>query len=107
MSKIVKVNEGNFKDLVENSKVPVVLDFFAEWCGPCKMIGPVLEELAGEYGDKVQICKVDIDESGALAQKFNVRGVPTIMFFKNGESQNSLVGAYPKEKFKEEIDKII
>lgn len=107
MSEVLHLTNENFDKEVVQSAVPVVVDFFATWCGPCKMVGPVMEELAREYGDKVRIGKVDVDEAGDVAAKFSIRGVPTIMFFKAGAKVSQLVGAFPKDKLKVEIDKLL
>lgn len=95
MSKIVASIE--FESEVLKSEVPVVVDFFATWCGPCKMIAPTLEEISGEMTGKAKVIKVDIDSSGDLATAYNVRSVPTLMFFKNGEVADKIVGVTQKE----------
>ena len=92
----VKVDNGNFQADVLNAKEPVVVDFWAEWCGPCKMIGPSLEEIAKELGSKVKIAKLNIDENPELAAQFGVRSIPTLMIFKGGEVADMKVGALPK-----------
>jgi len=92
----VKVDKGNFQADVLNAKEPVVVDFWAEWCGPCKMIGPSLEEIANELGSKVKIAKLNIDENPELAAQFGVRSIPTLMIFKGGELADMKVGAAPK-----------
>ncbi|AZO17423.1 MULTISPECIES: thioredoxin [unclassified Mesorhizobium] len=92
----VKVDNGNFQADVLNAKEPVVVDFWAEWCGPCKMIGPSLEEIAKELGSKVKIAKLNIDENPELAAQFGVRSIPTLMIFKGGEVADMKVGAAPK-----------
>lgn len=107
MADLLKLNTENFETEVEKSNMPVVVDFFATWCGPCKAIAPVLDEFAKEYAGKVKIAKVDVDEAGSLAAKFNVRGVPTLLFFKDGKVNSQLVGAQPKDKLKGEIDKLL
>ncbi len=107
MSKLKHFNQRNFDAEVVNAALPAVVDFFATWCGPCKIIGPVLDELAGEYAGKAVFGKVDVDEAGDLAAKHQIRGVPTVMFFKGGKKITQLVGAYPKEKYKEEIEKLL
>jgi len=92
----VKVDKNNFKADVLDAKEPVVVDFWAEWCGPCKMIGPSLEEIANELGGKAKIAKLNIDENPELAAQFGVRSIPTLMIFKGGEVADIKVGALPK-----------
>ena len=92
----VKVDKNNFQADVLNAKEPVVVDFWAEWCGPCKMIGPSLEELSGELAGKVTITKLNIDENPELAAQFGVRSIPTLMIFKDGQVADMKVGALPK-----------
>lgn len=100
-------NEGNFETAVEKSPVPVVVDFFATWCGPCKMVAPILEELSKEYSGKVKFGKVDIDESPGLASKFKIRGVPTMLMFKGGQPVENLVGAQPRARIDELVQKLL
>ena len=102
-----KVSEATFEADVLRSSRPVLVDFWAEWCGPCKMIGPSLEELAKEYGEKVTIAKVNIDESPAVASRYNVRSIPALMVFKGGQVAASRIGAMPKNKIKEWVDSVI
>lgn len=87
-------------EVLDNAN-PVLVDFWAPWCGPCRMMGPVLEELAGEYEGKVEFCKVNVDDEGELAEKYGVVSIPSIMLFKNGEVVNRSVGAVPKAKIAE------
>ena len=90
------INEDTFQKEVLESDIPVLVDFFAEWCGPCKMLAPVLEELSAEYAGKVKVCKCDIDKSMALAARFQVQAVPTLAFFKGGQLAEIAAGALPK-----------
>ncbi|NRA87448.1 MAG: thioredoxin TrxA [Rhizobiales bacterium] len=100
----IKVTDDSFEaDVLKSSKL-VVVDFWAEWCGPCKQIGPALEELAAEYGDKIAIAKVNIDENPNTPTQFGVRGIPTLLIFKDGELAATKVGALPKSKIAEWID---
>ncbi len=91
-----KVTDANFEAEVLQAAEPVVVDFWAEWCGPCKMIGPSLEELAKEYGGKVKITKLNVDENPAVAGKLGIRSIPTLMLFKDGKLASQKVGAAPK-----------
>ena len=96
-----ELNKSNFSSEVLENKNPVLVDFWAPWCGPCRMMGPILEELEGEYEGKVSFCKVNVDDEGELAQKYNVMSIPSIMLFKNGEVVKTSVGYIPKEKIVE------
>jgi len=92
---------------VVNSPVPVFVDFWAEWCGPCRMVGPVVEELSGDYDGKIKFVKVNVDEANALASKYNIFSIPTLMIFNKGEIVAQQVGAASKETYKNMIDKAI
>lgn len=93
---IIDVTDADFEKDVVNSELPVLVDFWAPWCGPCKMIAPLLKEIASVYADKLKICKLNVDENNEVAGKFNVRGIPTLMIFKNGEVSATKVGALSK-----------
>jgi len=97
MANVMQFDAANFDTEVVKSEVPVLVDFWAPWCGPCKMIGPIIEELAGEFDGKVKIGKVNVDDNQDLAGNFGIRGIPTVMLFKGGEVVNSFVGLRPKE----------
>jgi len=98
-----KVSDSTFDSEVLKSNEPVVVDFWAEWCGPCKMIAPALEEIAGLLGDKVKIVKLNVDENPATAQKSGIMSIPTLMLFKNGELASRQVGAAPRQKLEQWI----
>ena len=104
---IVTINEQNFGQEVTSSNVPVMLDFWAEWCGPCKMIAPSLNELADEYKGRVKIGKVNVDENQSLAVKFHISGIPAVFMMKGGEVIDQLVGARSKKDFKAMIDRAL
>jgi len=101
---IVAVTDSSFEEDVLKADLPVLLDFWAEWCGPCKMIAPVLDELSGEYAGKLKICKINIDENEATAPKYGVRGIPTLMLFKDGNIEATKVGALSKSQLAAFID---
>jgi thioredoxin 1 len=102
--KVITVNDLNFDSEVLQSKVPVLVDFSATWCQPCRAIAPLVDQLAGEYEGRVKVTAVDIDESPATAQKFQIRGVPTLLMFKDGKQVGQQVGAVPKTKIAALID---
>ena len=101
--KIVTLTDDTFDEQVKASEVPVLVDFWAEWCGPCKMISPVLEEIAEEQVGKLQIAKVNVDDSLGVASRFAVQSIPTLILFKDGEPQVKVIGAKPKSRLLEEI----
>lgn len=105
-SNILTLTESNFDQEVLKSSTPVLVDFWAEWCGPCKMIAPLLDELASEYDGKVRIGKVNIDEFGALASQYGVRAIPTLLLFKNGQVAEQVVGMRSKRELKSSLDRV-
>ncbi|GGI91670.1 thioredoxin [Shewanella hanedai] len=102
--KIVHLSDDSFENDVINSTLPVVVDFWAEWCGPCKMIAPILDDVAEEYAGKVTIAKMNVDSNSISPAKYGVRGIPTLLIFKNGELASTKVGALSKTQLKEFID---
>ena len=100
---VSKVSDADFETQVLKSAEPVVVDFWAEWCGPCRMIAPALEEIAGSMGGKVKIVKLNVDENPATAAKYGIMSIPTLMVFKNGEPASRQVGAAPKQKLEQWI----
>ena len=107
MSNAMAVTDTSFDNEVLQSSTLVVVDFWAEWCGPCKLIAPVLDELAGEYDGKVKIAKLNVDENPAIAGKFGVRSIPTLLFFREGQIVDQVIGAASKTDLKKRLDAAI
>jgi thioredoxin 1 len=103
MGKPIALTDTTFDAEVLKAEQPVLVDFWAPWCGPCKMIGPIVEELADDYAGKIKICKLNVDENGATATKYGVFSIPTLMIFKGGETADRLVGFMPKPKLVEKL----
>lgn len=103
----IKITQNNFEKEVMDSKIPVILDFWAPWCGPCKMMGPVFEELSNEYEGKVKFGKVNTEEEQWLASQFGVQGIPTLSIVYEGEEKNRIVGFGPKDFLKKKIDEVL
>ncbi|MEX0610198.1 MAG: thioredoxin [Balneolaceae bacterium] len=104
MAKAVEFTDSNFNEEVLKSENPVLVDFWAEWCGPCRMVGPVVEELAGEYEGKVKVGKVDVDSNPEISVKYGIRSIPSLLIFKNGEVVDQIVGAVPKSHLAKQLD---
>ncbi len=103
MAKTVEITDSNFEEIIKSDQ-PILVDFWAEWCGPCKMIGPVVEELAGDYEGKAVIGKVNVDENPNVSAKFGIRSIPTLLVFKGGEIVDKQIGAVPKQVLADKID---
>ncbi len=103
MAKALEVTDNSFDELIKGDK-PVLVDFWAEWCGPCKMIGPVVEQLAGEFEGKAVIGKMDVDANSKVPAKFGIRSIPTLMIFKGGELVDKVVGAVPKSVLEQKLN---
>ncbi len=106
-SNTVEINESNFEQEVEQSVIPVLIDFWAEWCGPCKMVAPILEEVAQERSGVVKIGKVNVDHNTSLASRFGIQAIPTMLIFENGEVKEQIVGFNSKEALLEKIDQTV
>jgi thioredoxin 1 len=106
MGSVNKTDVAHFDADVINSNKPVLVDFWAEWCGPCRVLGPILDEVAKEVGEKAQVLKVNVDDNPELAQRYGIRGIPTMIFFKNGQAAKTLVGVQPKEEIKKSLEEL-
>lgn len=102
-----KITDDSFDSDVLKAQGPVLVDFWAEWCGPCKALAPVLDGLATEYGEKIKVVKVNVDESPNSPQQYKVRGIPTLVFFRNGQQVDQLVGNQPREAIRGVIEKVV
>ena len=107
MKATIEINETNFEHEVLKSDQPVLVDFWAEWCGPCKMLAPVLEEIAKEHADRVKVAKVNVDDNPTLAQRYGIQSIPTLLYFANGEVQNQTLGVVSKKKIVEHLDELV
>ena len=104
---VIDITDEKFEEVVVNSDVPAIVDFWAEWCGPCRMVSPIVKELSEEYGDKILVAKMDVDSNPNTAVKYGIRNIPTILFFKNGEIVDKQVGAVPKAVLASKLDAIL
>jgi thioredoxin 1 len=98
MTELLQLNDDNFEAEVLKAETPTLVDFWAPWCGPCRMVGPVVEELAAEYAGRIKVAKMNVDENQKTPSKYNIRGIPTLILFKGGEIAEQVVGAVPKTK---------
>jgi len=107
MSAVQEINDTNFENEVINSDLPVLIDFWAPWCAPCRAIGPVVDELAKDYTGKLKVVKMNVDDNPLTPSKFGVRSIPNLLLFKNGQVKDQIVGAVPKQQFVTAIDKVV
>ena len=105
--KVLHVNDDNFKSEVIQSGIPVIVDFYADWCGPCKKVAPIIEALADEYAGKVKVCKLDVDTNPQVAEEFGIRSIPTVKAFKGGKEVDTKVGFAAADVYKQMIDKLL
>ncbi len=103
----LEITDANFEEKVLNSDKPVLVDFWAEWCGPCRMVGPVIDEISDDYKDKAVVAKLDVDANQEFAAKFGVRNIPTVLFFKGGEMVERKVGVAPKDDYTKVLDNLL
>ena len=103
----LEATDGNFEELVLKADKPVIVDFWAEWCGPCRMVGPIVEEVGVDYEGKAVVVKVDVDSNPGITAKYGIRNIPTILFFKNGEVADKQVGAVPKSAIVSKLDALL
>jgi len=107
MSEPIELNDGNFESEVLKSELPCLVDFWAEWCGPCLVVGPIVEEIAQEYAGKLKVGKLNVDQNSQTAAKYGIMSIPSLLIFNGGKVVDQIIGAVPKKQFIEKIDKII
>ncbi len=107
MGDLLQVTDDTFEEEIVKSDLPAVVDFWAAWCGPCRMVGPVVEELAKEYEGRIKVAKMDVDQNRQTPAKFGIRNIPTLIFFKDGEVANTIIGAQPKSALEDVIKKLV
>ena len=106
MKPTIEINQSNFETEVLKSSQPVLVDFWAEWCGPCKMLAPLLDEIAKEHADRIKVAKVNVDNNPALAERYNIQSIPTLLYFAKGEVRNQTVGVISKRKIVEHLEEL-
>lgn len=103
----LEITDANFEELVLNADKPVIVDFWAEWCGPCRMVGPIINEIGEEFSDKAVVGKLDVDSNPGVAAKYGIRNIPTVLYFKGGEVKDKQVGASPKSTFVSKLEELL
>ncbi len=106
MKPTIEINQSNFETEVLKSSQPVLVDFWAEWCGPCKMLAPLLDEIAKEHADRIKVAKVNVDNNPALAERYNIQSIPTLLYFAKGEVRNQTVGVISKRRIVEHLEEL-
>ena len=106
-TKVLHINDADFETEVIKSAVPVLVDFYADWCGPCKMVAPTMDKLSEEYAGKVKFVRINVDDNQGLASKYDIMSIPTAMLFKNGTLEDSVIGAYPEAAYRQRIDRVL
>ena len=107
LANAITITDDSFQSEVVESAIPVLVDFWAVWCGPCRMVAPIVDELAVEYEGRVKVCKVDVDSEQKIASDFGIRSIPTLLIFKNGELAHQIVGAVPKKQLVEKLEAVL
>ena len=107
MAKSIEVTDSTFEEEVIKSDIPVLVDFWAVWCGPCKMIHPIIDELADEYDGKLKVARLDVDKNNQTASQYRIMSIPSLLFFKNGEKVDQVIGAVPKQQLAEKVDSLV
>jgi thioredoxin 1 len=107
VAKILDVTDTSFESEVLKSETPVLVDFWAEWCGPCRAVAPIVKEISEQYGERLTVAKMDIDASPAIPARYSIRSIPTLLFFKNGEVVDSIVGAAPKSQIAQKVETLV
>jgi len=107
MAKPIEVTDETFQATVLENTLPVIVDFWAAWCPPCRILGPIIEEISNDYDSKIVVCEVDVDKNQSFAQKYSIRSIPTVLFFKNGEIKDQVIGAVPKDQLVPKIDALL